>query len=205
MSDQSPKPSSVDVFVEWAKARLDEMAADAKVLQSRLGDLDVSLRAQAEQAVTQINQWVGEGETKLKEVQSQGQAAIADAKAYIDATWPKFQAEADKWVEEAKNQQATFEARAQAQAKAWQNLVNDYLRRATEVHAQSKAQAEAQVEQLRADAQKVQSDLNAKVDDLSKAGQASWAAMSEALDESRNAFAKAIEVAAKKFNEAVKH
>jgi len=204
MSDQSPKPSSVDVFVEWAKARLDEMAADAKVLQSRLGDLDVSLRAQAEQAVTQINQWVGEGETKLKEVQSQGQAAIADAKAYIDATWPKFQAEADKWVEEAKNQQATFEARAQAQAKAWQNLVNDYLRRAAEVHAQSKAQAEAQVEQLRADAQKVQSDLNAKVDDLSKAGQASWAAMSEALDESRNAFAKAIEVAAKKFNEAAK-
>ena len=205
MSDQSPKPSSIDVFVEWAKARLDEMAADAKVLQSRLGDLDVSLRAQAEQAVTQINQWVGEGETKLKEVQSQGQAAIADAKAYIDATWPKFQAEADKWVEEAKNQQATFEARAQAQAKAWQNLVNDYVRRAAEVHAQSKVQAEAQVEQLRADAQKVQSDLNAKVGDLSKAGQASWTAMSEALDESRNAFAKAIEVAAKKFNEAAKH
>jgi hypothetical protein len=204
MSEQSPKLSSVDVFVEWAKARLDEMAADAKVLESRLGDLDASRRAQAEQAAAQINRWVGEGQAKIKEVQAQGEAAITDAQAYIEATWAKFQTEADKWVEEAKNQQATFEARAQAQAQTWQNLVNDYVQRAAEVRAQNKVQAEAQVEQLKADAQKMQSDLNAKVDDLSKAGQASWGAMSQALDESRNAFAKAIEITAKKFNEATK-
>jgi hypothetical protein len=204
MSEQSPKQSSVDVFVGWAKARLDEMAADAKVLQSRLDDLDASRRAQAEQAVAQINRWVGGGQAKIKEVQAQGEAAIADAQAYIEATWAKFQAEADKWVEEAKNQQATFEARAQAQAQAWQNLVNDYVQRAAEINAQNKVQAETQVEQLKTDAQKIQSELNAKVDDLSKAGQASWGAMSQALDESRNAFAKAIEITAKKFSEAAK-
>lgn len=204
MSEQSPKQSSVDVFVGWAKARLDEMAADAKILRSRLDDLDASRRAQAEQAIAQINRWVGEGQAKIKEVQAQGEAAIADAQAYIEATWVKFQTEADKWVEEAKNQQATFEARAQAQAQSWQNLVNDYVQRAAEVHAQNKVQAEAQVEQLKADAQKAQAGLNAKVDDLSKAGQASWSAMSQALDESRNAFAKAIEISAKKFNEATK-
>jgi len=204
MSEQSPQQSSVDVFVEWAKARLDEMAADAKVLQSSLGDLDASRRAPAEQAAAQINRWVGEGQAKIKEGQAQGEAAIGDAQAYIEATWAKFQTEADKWVEEAKNQQATFEARAQAQAQAWQNLVNGYVQRAAEVHAQNKVQAEAQVEQLKADAQKMQSELNAKVDDLSKAGQASWGAMSQALDESRNAFAKAIEITAKKFNEATK-
>jgi hypothetical protein len=204
MSEQSPQQSSVDVFVEWAKARLDEMAADAKVLQSRLGDLDASRRAQAEQAAAQINRWVGEGQAKIKEVQAQGEAAIADAQAYIEATWAKFQIEADKWVEVAKNQQATFEARTQAQAQAWQNLVNGYVQRAAEVHAHNKVQAEAQVEQLKADAQKAQAGLNAKVDDLSKAGQVSWGAMSQALDESRNAFTKAIEITAKKFNEATK-
>ena len=32
MSEQGPLQSSVGVFVEWAKARLDEMAASAKVL-----------------------------------------------------------------------------------------------------------------------------------------------------------------------------
>ena len=204
MSEQNQKLSSVDSFVEWTKARLDEMAADAKVLQSRLGDLDASRRAQAEQAVAQINRWVGEGQAKIKDVQAEGEAAIVDAQAYNEATWAKFQTEAHKWVEVAKDQQATFEARARAQAQAWQNVVNTYAQRAAEVHAQNKVQAEAQVEQLKADAQKAQSELNAKVDDLSKAGQASWSAMSQALDESRNAFAKAIEITAKKFNETTK-
>jgi hypothetical protein len=31
MSERSPNLSSVDVFVEWAKARLDEMGANVKV------------------------------------------------------------------------------------------------------------------------------------------------------------------------------
>jgi hypothetical protein len=204
MSEQTPIQSSVDVFVEWAKARLDEMAANAKVLESSLDKLDASVRAQGEQAIAQVNQWVAEGQAKIKEVQAKGEASIADAQAFIDATWARFQIESDKWVEMAKDQQATFEARAQAQAQAWQNVVNTYMQRAAEVHAQNKAQAEAQVEQLKADAQKAQADLNAKVDDLSKAGQASWDAMSQALDESRNAFVKAIEITAKRFNEAAK-
>jgi multidrug resistance efflux pump len=204
MSEQSPNQSSIDVFVEWAKARLDEMAADAKVLESRLDKFDASLRRQAEQAVTQVNDWIAEGQAKIKEVQAKGEAALADGQGYIEATWAKFQTEADRWVELTKNQQAVFEARARAQAQAWQNVVNTYVQRASEVHAQNQAQVEAQVEQLKANAQKAQAELNAKVGDLSKAGQASWVAMSQALDESRNAFAKAIEITAKKFNEATK-
>lgn len=204
MSEQTPIQSSVDVFVAWAKARLDEMAANAKVLESNLDKLDASVRAQAEQGIAQVNQWIAEGRAKIKEVQAQGEASIADVQAFINATWAKFQSESDKWVEMAKDQQASFRARAQAQAQAWQDVVNTYLQRAADVHAQNKAQAEAQVEQLKADAQKAQADLNAKVEDLSKAGQASWAAMSQALDESRDAFVKAIEITAKRFNEAVK-
>jgi hypothetical protein len=96
MSEQSPKQSSVDVFVEWAKARLDEMAADAKVLESRLDKFDASLRGQAEQAITQVNNWIAEGQAKIKEVQAKGEAAIADAQGYIEATWAKFQTEADR-------------------------------------------------------------------------------------------------------------
>jgi len=204
MSEQSPIQSSVGVFVEWAKARLDEMAANAKVLESSLDKLDASTRAQAEQAIAQVNQWIAEGQAKIKDVQAKGETSIAEAKTDIEAMWGSFQRESDKWVELAKDQQATFQARAQAQAQAWQNVVNTYMQRAAEVHAQNKAQAEAQVDQLKADAQKAQADLNAKVDDLSKAGQASWAAMSQTLDESRNSFARAIEIAAKRFNEATK-
>src|SRR6266508_1809122 len=60
MSEQSPLQSSVGVFVEWAKARLDEMAASAKVLESRLDSLDVNVRAQAEQAIAHVKQWIAE-------------------------------------------------------------------------------------------------------------------------------------------------
>jgi hypothetical protein len=68
--------------------------------------------------------------------------------------------------------------------------------------AWNKAKAEAQVEQLKAEAQKTQADLQAKANHLTKAGQASWAALSGALDESRNAFSRAIEVTAKRSDEA---
>ena len=201
MSEQSPIQSSVGVFVEWAKARLDEMAAIAKILDSRLDSLDANVRAQAEQTIAHVKQWIAEGQAQIRDVQ---EASIAEAKARIEATWSKFQSESGRWAELAKDQQATFQASAQAQAQAWQNVVNSYMQRAAELHARNKAQAEAHVEQLKAEAQKAQADLQAKADDLIKAGQASWADLSGALDESRNAFSRAIEVTAKRFDEAAK-
>ena len=201
MSEQSPIQSSVGVFVEWAKALLDEMAAIAKMLDSRLDSLDANVRAQAEQTIAHVKQWIAEGQAQIRDVQ---EASIAEAKARIEATWSKFQSESGRWAELAKDQQATFQASAQAQAQAWENVVNSYMQRAAELHARNKAQAEAHVEQLKAEAQKAQADLQAKADDLIKAGQASWADLSGALDESRNAFSRAIEVTAKRFDEAAK-
>lgn len=204
MSEQNPMHTSVGVFVEWAKARLDEMAASAKVLDARLDSLDVNVRAQAEQAIAHVKQWIAEGQADIKDVQAKGAGSIAEARAQMDATWSKFQSESSRWAELTKDQQATFQARAQAQAEAWQNVVNSYMQRATELHARNQKQAEAHIQQLTAQAQKAQADLKAKADNLGKAGQASWDAMSQALDESRNAFSKAIEVAAKRFDEAAK-
>lgn len=204
MSEQSPIQSSVGVFVEWAKARLDEMAAVAKVFESRLDSLDANVRAQAEQAIAHVKQWIAEGQAEIKDVQAKGTASIAEAKAHIEAAWSTFQSESGRWAELFKEQQATFQAQAQAQAQAWQDVVNSYMQRAAELHARNKAQAEGHIAQLNAEAQKAQADLKAKIDDLSKAGQASWAAMSQALDDSRNAFSKAIEVTAKRFDEAAK-
>jgi hypothetical protein len=204
MSEQSPIQSSVGVFVEWAKACLDEMAASAKVLESRLDSLDVNVRAQAEQAIAHVKQSIAEGQAEIKDVQAKGAGSIAEAKAQMEDTWSKFQSESSRWTELTEDQQATFQARAQAQTEAWQNVVNSYMQRAKELHAGNQKQAEAHVEQLTVQAQKAQADLKAKADSLGKAGQASWAAMSQALDESRDAFSKAIEVTAKSFDDAAK-
>jgi hypothetical protein len=204
MSDQSPLQSNVNVFVDWAKARLDEMAANASALQKNLDELDAKSRAQAEQAIAQLNQWIEQGQSDIKTAQAQGEAQVAQAKADMEALWANFQNNAGDWAGLLKDNQAMFQARAQAQIQAWQDTVNAYMDRVNEVHDKNKAQAEAQVAQLQADAKKAQADLTAKVDELSKAGQSSWAAMSDALDQSRNAFAKSIETAAKNFNDALK-
>jgi len=204
MSDQSPLQSNVNVFVDWAKAGLDEMAANAGALQKNLDELDAKSRAQAEQAIAQLNQWIEQGQSDIKTAQAQGEAQVAQAKADMEALWANFQNNAGDWAGLLKDNQAMFQARAQAQIQAWQDTVNAYMDRVNEVHDKNKAQAEAQVAQLQADAKKAQADLTAKVDELSKAGQSSWAAMSDALDQSRNAFAKSIETAAKNFNDALK-
>ena len=199
MSEKPSLESSVNIFVDWAKARLDEMAANAGALQANLDKLDATTRTQAEQAINQLNQWIERGQKDINDVQSKGPASVAQAKADLEALWAKFQSNSANWAQLAQDQQATFQARAQAQVQAWQDLVNSYMQRLNDVHAQNKAQAEAQVEQFKTEAQKAQADLKAKVDELSKAGQTSWEAMSQALDESRTAFAKSLEMAAKNF------
>lgn len=204
MSDQSPLQSNVNVFVDWAKARLDEMAANAGALQKNLDELDAKSRAQAEQAIAQLNQWIEQGQSDIKTAQAKGEAQVAQAKADMETLWANFQNNAGDWAGLLKDNQAMFQARAQAQIQAWQDTVNAYMERVNDVHDKNKAQAEAQVAQLQADAKKAQEDLAAKVDELTKAGESSWAAMSDALDQSRNAFAKSIETAAKNLNDALK-
>lgn len=204
MSEQSSLQNSVNVFVDWAKARLDEMAANAGTLQANLDKLDANSRAQAEQAIAQLNQWVEQGQRDINTAQAQGEASVAQAKADMETLWANFQNNAGDWAGLLKDNQAMFQARAQAQVQAWQDTVNAYMARVSDVHDKNKAQAQAQVAQLQADAKKAQADLTAKVDELTKAGQSSWSAMSDALDQSRNAFAKSLETTAKNFNDAMK-
>jgi len=204
MSERTEERSNIDAFVEWAKARLDEMAAGVKEFESKVGELDAAARADAEKAVGQAQQWIAEGKEQIKQVEAQGEAAIADARAYIEKTWGEFEAEANKWVEQAKNQQATFEARANAQVKAWQDVVDTYMKHAAATHVENRAAAEAQIEQLKAEAKKAEAQINANVAELNKAGTASWAVMSKALDDSRKIFAQAIETTSKNLYKAMK-
>ncbi|HML92385.1 hypothetical protein [Methyloceanibacter sp.] len=204
MSEKSPLQDSVNVFVDWAKSRLDEMSANAATLQDNLDKLDATTRSQAEQAVTQLKQWIQQGQDDVKAAQDQGQAAVAQAKADMEALWSKFQNGSGNWAELVQDQQALFQARAQAQMQAWQDAANTYMKRLNDVQEQHRSQAEAQVAEFKAQAQKAQADLNSKMDELAKAGQTSWAAMSQALDQSRDAFTKSMEMAAKNFNDIMK-
>ena len=204
MSEKSPLQDSVNMFVDWAKSRLDEMSANAATLQDNLDKLDATTRSQAEQAVTQLKQWIQQGQDDVKTAQDQGQAAVAQAKADMEALWSKFQNGSGNWADLVQDQQALFKARAQAQMQAWQDAANTYMKRLNNAQEQHRAQAEAQVAEFKAQAQKAQADLNSTMDELAKAGQSSWAAMSQALDQSRDAFTKSMEMATKSFNDVLK-
>ena len=148
MSEKSPLQDSVNMFVDWAKSRLDEMSANAATLQDNLDKLDATTRSQAEQAVTQLKQWIQQGQDDVKTAQDQGQAAVAQAKADMEALWSKFQNGSGNWADLVQDQQALFKARAQAQMQAWQDAANTYMKRLNNVQEQHRAQAEAQVERF---------------------------------------------------------
>jgi len=195
---------NVDAFAEWAKARLDEMSADAATLDTNLAQMDSDMRAQGEQTVKQVNDWVAQGQAKIAEVQTQGSSAIAGGQDYIDQIWDQFQTQADGWAENAQDQQAAFQARANAQVQSWQKMVDSYTKMAANIHAQHKAEAEVQLAQLKENAQKTQAQLNAAADQFKSAGETTWAAFREALNDSREAFSKAVEMTDKSFDEAQK-
>lgn len=196
MSEQN----DIDRFMDWAKARLDEMAASARALEEKRGELEEKVRADAEAAVGQVNRWVADGEQQLKAVQEQGAAALDQARTQFEANWQEFQTQAGQWVELAENQRESFNARAEAQLKTWQGAVEQYTQKAAELHEQHRADAEAGLERLKEEAGKAQAQL----DQLGKASAASWEAMSQGLDESRKSLDKAARDAWDAFNKAMK-
>jgi hypothetical protein len=192
--------SQIDAFVEQAKARLDEMGAAAKEFEAQLNTLDAQIRPEAEQAIAKIQEWVNEGEARLKEVREKGEAALAEAQTYIEKAWAEFETEVAKWVEIANSQRATFEAQAKAQLQSWQGMVDECLKRAADVQESGKANADAEIERLKGEAKKAE----AHIDELRKAGEASWSVMSKGLEQSRSAFEKAAKQAWSEFSKTAK-
>ena len=192
--------SQIDTFVGQAKARLYEMGAAAKEFEARLGTLDAQIRPEAEQAIAKVQEWVKEGEAKLKELGEKGEVSLAEAQAFIEKVWAEFETVMAKWVEIANSQQATFEAQAKAQLKSWQGMVDECLKRTAEVQESGKANAEAEIERLKGESKKAE----AHIDELRKAGEASWSVMSKGLEQSRFAFEKAAKQAWSEFSKTAK-
>lgn len=195
-----PVTENVDVFVKWAKARLDEMSADAKTLDANMTQMNTDMRAQAEKSVKQMNDWVAQGQAKVAEVQAQGGDAVANGQVYINQLWDQFQTQSDDWAEKAQTQQAAFEARAKAQVQSWQDMVDSYVKLAAQAHEQHKAEAEAQLAKLKDEAAKAQDQIHAQMAQFQSAGETTWAAFKEALNDSREAFSKAVEMTDDDFN-----
>jgi hypothetical protein len=135
--------------------------------------------------------WRKEFQAKAKAQAQAGEAALQANKEQLESQWRSFEAQVKAYFESVGNQieqqQATFREVAAAQAKAWREAADKLHSEATKVAALKRADVDAAVNQMKADA----AEAEARLQKLKQVGSKSWTALSAALAESRKAFDQA--------------
>src|SRR5438552_1977148 len=115
--------SSMHVYLNWAKQRIDEMDATLASLEARAGQVTADSKTKANQLIADLKRQRDEFEVQARAQAQAGEAAWQAGKAQLDAKWGAFEdhvktyfANLGKQVEQ---QQATFQDVAAAQMKAW--------------------------------------------------------------------------------------
>ncbi len=191
MSEQS----SMHFNLNWAKERIDEMDATLASLESKASQLRPDAKAKIDKLVADLNKQRAEFQATFKRQAEAGETAWERAKAQLVSLWNRFEAEVKAYLEstgeQIDQQQATFRSVAAAQMKAWQEAADKFQGAATKLAADRRADMDAAVERMKADA----SEADARLQKMKEAGKKSWAALSAALAESRKAFDRANETA----------
>jgi hypothetical protein len=183
--------SSMHAFLNWTKERIDEMDATLASLEAKVGQVKAELKANADQMLADMKKRRDEFQAKAKAQAQAGEAAMQASKAQLESQWHGFEAQVKTYFDtvgkQIEQQQATFRDVAAAQAKAWREAADKLHSEASKVAAAKRADVDAAVKQMKADAV----EAEARLQKLKQAGSESWAAMSSALAESRKAFDQA--------------
>ena len=117
-----------------------------------------------------------------------GEAAAQADIGPLESQWHDFEAQVKTYFEtvgkQVEQQQAAFQDVAAAQAKAWRDAADKFLNEAAKLAAARRADVDAAVKQMNADA----AEADARLQKLKQAGSDSWATLSAALADSRKAF-----------------
>lgn len=183
--------SSVHGYLNSAKQRIDEMDAVLASLEARASQIKGESKVKADQLIADLKKRRDEFQATVKKQADAGEAAWQRAKIQLDSQWSAFEAQVKAYFEtigkQVEQQQATFRDIAVAQAKAWHEAADRFHGEAAKVAAARRADVDAAVKQMKADA----ADAEARLQKLKLAGTESWSALSAALAESRKAFDRA--------------
>jgi hypothetical protein len=189
--EQMTSQSHMHVYLNWAKERLDEMDATLALFESKVGELQGDARAKAESALADMRAKRDAFRETIKKEAEMSEADWTRAKAVMEADWNAFEASVQKYVDAAgvkgEQQKAAFQARADAQRKAWQEAIDKLDNTAKGIAADRRAEVESAMKRMKAEA----AAAEAKLDKLNRAGTKSWAAFRTALGETRTAFDRA--------------
>jgi len=187
--------SSVHVYLNWAKERIDEMDAALASFEVKAGQAKADSKVKIDEIVADLKARRAEFQNLLKTQSEAGEAAWTRAKAELETQWAGFEAQVKSYFESAgkqiEQQQATFKEIAAAQAKAWSEAAGKFREAAGKVAADRSADLDAALKQMKADA----ADAETRLQKLKQAGSESWSVLSDALAESRKAFDQANQAA----------
>jgi hypothetical protein len=190
-----PVQSSMHFYFNWAKERIDEMDAVLASLEAKASEVRADSRKRAEQLIAELHKKRDEFQKAAKRQVDAGETGWIDTKTELERTWNGFDTEVKKYFEvigkQIQQQQTTFQDAATAQLRAWRDAAEKIQNAAEGLAASRRSDIDAAVTRMKADASKAESDLQ----ELRRAGTQSWAALNDALAESRAAFDRANQAA----------
>lgn len=183
-----PEQSSMHFYLNWAKERIDEMDAALASFESKANQVRADSKVKANQLIADLQKRRDEFQEAVKKQAEASDAAWERTKVQLESQWNGFEAQVKTYIdtigEQVEQQQATFRDVAAAQVKAWREAADTIQDTATKFAAERRANIDAAVKQMKADA----SATEARLQKLKHAGSESWTALSAALAESRKAF-----------------
>jgi hypothetical protein len=183
--------SSMHLYLNWAKERIDEMDAALASFEVKAGQAKADSKVKVDQIVADLKERRDEFQARLKAQAEAGEAAWARTKADLESQWSGFEAQMKTYFESAgkqiEQQQVTFKGIAAAQAKAWRESADQFREAAAKVAGARTTDLDAALKRLKSDA----SETEARLQKLKQAGNESWSVLSAALAESRKSFDQA--------------
>ena len=186
-----PEQSSMHLYLNWAKERIDEMDATLASLEAKANQVQADFKVKANQLIADLKKRRDEFQADVQKQAGVGEAAWERTKGQLETQWKGFEAQVKTYIDtvgkQIEQQQATFRDVAAAQLKAWREAADKFNQAATKLAAERRSDIDAAIKQMKADA----SETEARLQKLKGAGRESWTALSAALAESRKAFDRA--------------
>ena len=180
--------SSMHFYLNWAKERIDAMDAALASFETKAGQ--VQAKVKTSQLIVDLKNQRDAFQETVKQQAKAGEVAWERTKTQLQPRWNSFEAQVKPYIDTAskqiEQQKLVFRDVAAAQVKTWRETADKINDAATKFTAERRADLEAAVSQMRADAQ-----ADARLQKLKQAGTESWMALSAAMAESRKAFDRA--------------
>jgi len=185
------KQSSMHVYLNWTKERIDEMDAVLASLESKAVQAQAESKTKADQLIADLKKRRAEFEAMVKKEGQAGEAAWQRTKTQLESQWRGFEGQVKTYFEtvgkQVDQQQTAFRDIAAAQAKAWRQAADNFHSEAAKLAAAKRAEVDAALKEMKAHA----AEAEGRVQKLKQAGSESWTALSAALADSRKAFDRA--------------